>query len=302
MKWVRPVRPCWRNSENAEDLTENCCVWESYWRVWKGWKCLLECSTTVDPTERKIFCSTRSLSSNYPGSWRGQAWKSGLQEGFSQPSLQTSLPWLSVNNHAVYSPSLYCVCIVYMQINTYGMCVEHVICVICHICGILKFLHTYIYTALLLFFFPHTQWWKCFWKVKNFVCPFHWIQIQMLDSEKQVFIKRKRRPIFLNSVTENKTWRWCSHLMDQTLVGINWCNLACIAEAALITCACESESRVLGFLACDSPFIISRRYCAKDQPCVHSGAWHCRSRECLSCSHSPVLQIVFPFLLSGSYL
>lgn len=38
--------------------------------------------------------------------------------------------------------------------------------------------------------------------------------------------------------------------MDQTFVGIYWCNLASIAEATLITCACESESRFFGFLAC----------------------------------------------------
>lgn len=66
--------------------------------------------------------------------------------------------------------------------------------------------------------------------------------------------EKKNRPIFLNTVRENKIQGWCSHLMDQTLVGINWCNLASITEAALITCACESQSRFLVFLACFSVF------------------------------------------------
>lgn len=194
MKWVRPVRPCWWNSENAEDLTEKRCVWESYWRVWKGWKCLLECSTQLTLQKGK--------SSVPQGHWAaiilvpGEAKPESLDcRKASLPSLQTSLPWVSINNHAVYNPSLHClcVCMVHMQINTYGTCMEYAICVICHICGIFKSLHTYIYTALLLFFFPHTQWWKCFWKMKNYVCLFHWIQIQMLDSEKEVFIKNKKK-------------------------------------------------------------------------------------------------------------
>lgn len=58
-------------------------------------------------------------------------------------------------------------------------------------------------------------------------------------------------------------------------MGINWCNLASITEAALITWTCESESGCLfswPFLMSsnESYFIISRKYCAKDQPCVHS--------------------------------
>lgn len=74
---------------------------------------------------------------------------------------------------------------------------------------------------------------------------------------------------------ENKIQGWCSHLMDQTLVGKNWYNLASITEAALITCACESESRFLVFWpvlmsSSDSYFVISRKYCARDQLCVHS--------------------------------
>lgn len=89
-------------------------VWEPYWRVWKGWKCLLECSTTVDLPERKIFSSSRSLSNNYPGAWRGHAWRSGLHEDFSLPSLQTSLPQVSTYKHAAPCPCCMCVYIWYV--------------------------------------------------------------------------------------------------------------------------------------------------------------------------------------------
>lgn len=131
-----------------KDLIVNLCVWEHYWRLWKGWKCLLKCSTTVDPTERKISCSTRSPSKNYPGAWRAHAWKAGLHEDFSLPSLQTPLPRVSTYSHA--GPFLYCLCVHGMQ--AHGMCMEYAIYVTCHICGIFKSLHPYHIHSLTLFF------------------------------------------------------------------------------------------------------------------------------------------------------
>lgn len=190
MKWVRPVRPCWWNSENAEDLTEKRCVWESYWRVWKGWKCLLECSTQLTLQKGK--------SSVPQGHWAaiilvpGEAKPESLD--CRKASLQTSLPWVSINNHAVYNPSLHCLCVYGTHANKYIWYVYGV-CHMCYMPHMWDFkISPYIYLHSLTFiFFPHTQWWKCFWKMKNYVCLFHWIQIQMLDSEKEVFIKNKKK-------------------------------------------------------------------------------------------------------------
>lgn len=194
MKWVRPVRPCWWNSENAEDLTEKRCVWESYWRVWKGWKCLLECSTQLTLQKGK--------SSVPQGHWAaiilvpGEAKPESLDcRKASLPSLQTSLPWVSINNHAVYNPSLHClcVCMVHMQINTYGTCMEYAICVICHICGIFKSLHTYIYTALLLFFFPTHSDGSVFEKWRIMFVSFTEFKYRCLTVRRKFLLKTKRK-------------------------------------------------------------------------------------------------------------
>lgn len=55
--------------------------------------------------------------------------------------------------HTTKQAHIYTVCVYGMDANTYGMCMEYAIYVICHIYRIFKSLHTYIYTALILFFF-----------------------------------------------------------------------------------------------------------------------------------------------------
>lgn len=228
----------------------------------------------------------------------------------SLPSFQTSLPQVSTYNHG--GPSLHCLCVYGMHANTYGMYVWRMP-YMSYVRSLNFSIHIYTQPYL---FFPTWSDGNVFEKWIISAASFS------LNSntgawqwEGSFYLKKK--PISLNPVRENKTQGWCSHLMDQTLVGINCYNLASITEAALITCACESESRFLVFWPVlmssnDSYFIISRKYCAKDQPCVHGvllfvlahmcGAWHWWSRECLSCSCSTVLQIgCFPFLLSGSY-
>lgn len=112
--------------------------------------------------------------------------------------------------------------------------------------------------------------------MKNECSLFTEFKYRCLTVRKKFLFFFKNKPIFLNPVAEKKPPQGqCSHLVDWTLVRRNWCNLASISEAALITCACESESRFLVFwpvlmFSNDSYSIVSRRYCAKEQPCVHS--------------------------------
>lgn len=120
--------------------------------MWTGWKWPLECSATVDPTERNIFCSTRSLRDIYSGAWGGHAGKSGLREDFSLPSLQTSVPRVSTCKHACLC--IYHICVCGMHANIYGIC--HIY-VICHIYGMFFYLSIHIYIQPNIFIFAHAM-------------------------------------------------------------------------------------------------------------------------------------------------
>lgn len=159
---------------------------------------------TVDPTERKIFCSTRSLSSNYPGSWRGQAWKSGLQEGFSAFSPDISAMGVNKQPCSLQPKSTLFVCVYGTHANKYIWYVYGV-CHMCYMPHMWDFkISPYIYLHSLTFIFFPTHSDGSFWKMKNYVCPFHWIQIQMLDSEKEVFIKNKTKKGYFPKFSDRK--------------------------------------------------------------------------------------------------
>lgn len=100
------------------------------------------------PAERKIFCSTRSPSNNYPGAWRGHAWESGLQWRTLCP-LSRHLCRRCLRTTMEVHPCTVCVCVWYACKHIWYVCMEDAIY---DICGIFKFLHTYIYTQPYLFF------------------------------------------------------------------------------------------------------------------------------------------------------
>lgn len=147
---VRPVRPYWRNSDNSEDLAENCLLR-------KGWKCLLECSATADPTEKNIFCSTRLQRDIYPGAWGGHAWKFELREDFSLTSLQTSVLWVSTYKHAGLCIYQMCVCLYMVCMQIYMVCVWYMPYVY-HMLHIWIFLSLYRYIYSFTFLFLHMLW------------------------------------------------------------------------------------------------------------------------------------------------
>lgn len=116
--------------------------------------------------------------------------------------LSRHLPWVSINNHAVYNPSLYClcVCMVHMQINTYGTCMEYAICVIRHICGIFKSLRTYIYTALLL---SHSDG-SVFEKWRIMFVPFTEFKYRCLTVRRKFLLKTKQKKAYFPKFSDRK--------------------------------------------------------------------------------------------------
>lgn len=166
-------------------------VWEPYWRVWKGWKCLLECSITVNPTEKKFSVP------------RGHWVTVILVPGEAMPErldhMKTSLcPLFRHLCHGCLHTNMQahvrtiCVCIYGMCTNIYGMCMVEAIYVICHICGIFL-ISPYIYIHSLTFkiFFS-----MCsdgsFWKMNNFCCSlFTEFKYRCLTLKRKFLFKKK---------------------------------------------------------------------------------------------------------------